>query len=143
MFSNILLPYDGSSFAEHAFNVALDVARKYDSKIYLLSCMDKIAFRGWYTDSSFSNTIIKKQTKAIKERLAVLESKTKNANIQSTSHILVATSIAKEIVSFAKSHKIDLIVMGSHGRTGLDKFLLGSVTNGVSQRAHCPVLITR
>jgi nucleotide-binding universal stress UspA family protein len=143
MFSNILLPYDGSSFAEHAFNVALDVARKYNSKICLLSCIDKIAFRGWYTDSSYDNILIKKQTKAIKERLAVLENKAKNVNIQSSSHILVTTSIVKEIVSFAKSHKIDLIIMGSHGRRGLDKFLLGSVTNGVSQRAHCPVLIVR
>jgi nucleotide-binding universal stress UspA family protein len=46
-------------------------------------------------------------------------------------------------VTFAKSQKHDLVVIGSHGRTGFDKLLLGSVANGVSQKAKCPVLIVR
>ena len=49
----------------------------------------------------------------------------------------------KKLVSFAKSKKIDLIIMGTHGRTGLDKLIVGSVASGVSQRVGCPVLLVR
>ena len=48
-----------------------------------------------------------------------------------------------DIVTYAKSRKHDLIVIGSHGRGGFDKVLLGSVANGVSQKVRCPVLIVK
>jgi len=57
--------------------------------------------------------------------------------------ILISHSIVKTITSFAKSQKYDLIVIGSHGRTGFDKLLLGSVASGVSQKSPCPILITK
>ena len=47
------------------------------------------------------------------------------------------------LLAFAKSRKHDLIVIGSHGRSGFDKVLLGSVANGVSQKTRCPVLIIK
>ena len=52
-------------------------------------------------------------------------------------------TIVKEIVNFAKSKKFDLIVMGSHGRTGLNKLILGSVANGVAQQAKCSVMVVK
>jgi len=57
--------------------------------------------------------------------------------------ILISHSIVKTITSFSKSQKYDLIVIGSHGRTGFDKLLLGSVASGVSQKSPCPILITK
>ena len=59
------------------------------------------------------------------------------------SKIITSQSIVKSLVSFTQSNKIDLIVMGSHGRKGFDRMLLGSVVNGVSQKARCPVLIVK
>jgi universal stress protein A len=50
---------------------------------------------------------------------------------------------AREIVAFAEREQIDLIVMGSHGRTGLPRLLMGSVAEGVVRRATCPVLIVK
>jgi universal stress protein A len=50
---------------------------------------------------------------------------------------------ADEIVDFAKRQKIDLIVMGTHGRTGLNQIVLGSVAEAVVMRAHCPVLTVK
>ncbi|MDE1770905.1 MAG: universal stress protein, partial [Thaumarchaeota archaeon] len=58
-------------------------------------------------------------------------------------HVIETKSISKEINNFAASEKIDLIVMGSHGRTGFDQVLLGSVSNAVSHSAKCPVLIIK
>jgi nucleotide-binding universal stress UspA family protein len=52
-------------------------------------------------------------------------------------------SVADTIIDFAKKETIDLIVIGTKGRTGLKRFLMGSVANGVIQHAHCPVLLVR
>jgi nucleotide-binding universal stress UspA family protein len=57
--------------------------------------------------------------------------------------ILKSISVVKDIVTYAKSQKIDLIVMSSHGRSGMDKLILGSVTNGVTQKSSCPVLVIK
>ena len=54
-----------------------------------------------------------------------------------------AKSIAKEIVEFSDLKKINLIVIGSHGQTGFNRMILGSVSNKVSQLAKCPVLIVK
>ena len=57
--------------------------------------------------------------------------------------IFQSRSTVEKIVTFAKTKKIDLIVMGSHGRIGFDNLLLGSVANGVAQRVRCPILIVK
>ena len=53
------------------------------------------------------------------------------------------TSVTDAIVNYATKKNIDLIVIGTKGRTGLKRFLLGSVAQGVLQHAHCPVLLVR
>jgi nucleotide-binding universal stress UspA family protein len=58
-------------------------------------------------------------------------------NIQETK------SIAKEIIDFSESRKINLIIMGSHGQTGFNRLVLGSVSNKISQLSKCPVLIIK
>jgi len=57
--------------------------------------------------------------------------------------IIPTVRIADQIASFAKSHKIDLVVMGSHGKTGFDKMILGSVAHRVSQKVYCHVMIIK
>ena len=59
------------------------------------------------------------------------------------SEIIESKNTVKSILSFAESKNIDLIVMGSSGRGGFDKMLLGSVSNGVMQKAKCSVLIVK
>lgn len=144
LFQNILVPWDGSKHSLNAFKIALDMAKKYDSKITLIHCIEGSAYGGnWYLDSMASKAIIKKQTKIAEEEISKLAIQAKNANIPISSNILIVDSIVKQIVAYAKSKKIDLVVMGSHGRTGWNKFLLGSIANGVSQNIHCPILIVR
>jgi nucleotide-binding universal stress UspA family protein len=71
------------------------------------------------------------------------ESATKKPKISFHSKIIESKSITKIIVSYAKSKKIDLIVMGAHGMTVWDKLTIGSITDGVMHRVRCPVLIVR
>jgi nucleotide-binding universal stress UspA family protein len=72
-----------------------------------------------------------------------LESLAEKNNVSIKSQIITSKSVVNDIVNYAKSRKYDLIVIGSHGRTGFDKLLLGSVANGVSQKTRCPVLIVK
>ena len=52
-------------------------------------------------------------------------------------------SVIASIIDYATNENVDLVVMGTRGKTGLKRFLLGSVANGVAQHAHCPVLLVR
>ena len=144
LFQNILVPWDGSKYSDHAFKVALDMAKKYDSKISVIHCIEDGNYSGpWYADSMYSNAIIKKQKTIAKVEINRLVIQAKNAKIPIFSDILIANSTVQQLVTYAKLKKIDLVVMGSHGRTGWSKMLLGSVTNGISQQIHCPVLIVK
>jgi len=143
LFSNILVPFDLSNQSIHAFKTALDIAKKYNSKITLLTCLEGDAWHHRFYDSRADDELIKKQKKATLAHIAKIEPLAKKANIVIKSQIFKSTSVVKDIVTYAKSQKIDLIVMGSHGRTGLDKLTLGSVANGVTQKSRCPVLIIK
>ena len=145
MYKNILVPYDGSKYSIRAFKIALDMAEKYNSKITILACLLKPIYRGvWYYDSRYTKAILKKEEKIAKENIAKLVDNVKNkSDVLIKSKIIPTYAIANQIVTFAKTNKMDLIVMGSHGRTGFNKLLLGSVANSVSQQARSPILLAK
>ena len=60
-----------------------------------------------------------------------------------TDILIDVLSITDAIISYASNNSTDLIVIGTKGRTGIDRFLLGSVASGVIQHSHCPVLLVR
>ena len=78
----------------------------------------------------------KKQIKSLKD-IAV------KRNIPFHSKIKQGTSPVKEIINFTKTHRFDFIVMGSHGRNGFLKIVMGSVANRVLNQAPCPVLVVK
>jgi len=143
LFQNILVPFDLSTQSTRAFKAALDIAKKYDSKVTLLTCLEGDAWHHKYYDARADSELIKKQKKVSQKHLEELESIAVKNNVSIKSQILKSKSVVNDIVTFAKSRKYDLVVIGSHGRTGFDKMLLGSVANGVSQKATCPVLIVK
>jgi len=142
-FRNILVPYDGSKNSSRAFKIAIDMAKKYDSKIIGIACIDVIYRGQWYYDSDYYADKIKKQKEIVRKSVANLEKSAKKEGIDFTFEVFQSRSIVEKIITFAKTKKIDLIVMGSHGRTGFDKVLLGSVANGVAQRVKCHVMIVK
>ena len=142
-FRKILVPYDGSKYALSAFKIALDIAEKHNSKIIILTCLIKPAYRGvWYQDSRYTDAILKQEEKAAKENISKLIA-TNKTEVPLTIKIIPTIDVSSQIVSFAKSQKIDLIVIGSHGRTGFDKILLGSIAQKVSQKAQCAIMIAK
>ena len=83
------------------------------------------------------------QENAAMAMLKKLETMAKAKNISFSIKIIHNPSSSDGIVTFADNNSIDLIVMGSHGRTGLRKIVLGSVANGVIGHANCSILITK
>ncbi|WP_250634642.1 universal stress protein [Candidatus Nitrosopumilus salaria] len=75
--------------------------------------------------------------------MSELKDDAKKAGISTSIDVLITDSTVKQLVTYAKTNKVDLVIMGSHGLTGWRKVLLGSVANGVSQQVHCPVLIVK
>ena len=143
MFQNILVPFDLSNQSTRAVKVAFDVAKTRKSKVTLLTCLEGDAWHHKYYDARADSELIKKQKKVTKKYLEKLEPLAEKYEISLKSRIIPSKSVIKDIVNFAKSGKYDLVVIGSHGRSGFDKWLLGSVANGVSQKVHCPVLIVK
>ena len=143
LFQNILVPVDLSHQSARAFKVALDIAKKRNSKITILTCLELDASHHLYYEATPSPQQIKKQSRVVKRHFEKLESLAEKNNISIKSKILTSGSAVSNIVTFAKSQKHDLVVIGSHGRTGFDKWLLGSVANGVSQKTKCPILIVK
>jgi nucleotide-binding universal stress UspA family protein len=143
LFKNILVPFDLSSPSNQAFKVALDIAQKYDSKITLITCIEGDAWHHKFYDARADTELLKKQSKVAKKYMEKLEATANKVGVNIKLQILKSISVVKDITIFAKSRKMDLIVMSSHGRTGLDKVILGSVANGVVQRTRCPVLLIK
>ena len=143
LFKNILVPFDLSSPSNRAFKVALDMAQKYDSKITLITCIEGDAWHHKFYDARADTELLKKQSKVAKKHMEKLEATANKVGVNIKLQILKSTSVVNDITTFAKSRKMDLIVMSSHGRTGLDKVILGSVANGVIQRTRCPVLLIK
>jgi len=141
--TNILVPFDGSSFSIKAFNAALDIAIKQGAKIQVLTCIEKNNLGAWYKDKRINKQILRDAKKFAMEFLSKLETTAKDSGVLLSVHVIETKSISKQIVDFAVSKKINLIVIGSHGQTGFNRFLLGSVSNSVSQSAKCPVLIIK
>ena len=143
MIKNILVPVDGSEYSVKAFDAALDMAKKYDAKINILICLEKENISAWCINKKLHMQVIKDAEKFAHDFLSKLEKTAKDANVSLSVNIIETKSISKQITNFATTKKIDLIIMGSHGRTGFDQFVLGSVSNAVCHLAKCPVLIIK
>lgn len=141
MTQNILVPYDFTNFGKMAIEKAVEIAKKFDSKLTLLTVI------GPDIDTSGMNwvraqEIHDEEENKIKDRLTKIKDSHKN-EIDISVRIIHNPSVVDGILSFAEQNKIDLIVMGSHGRSGFKKLVLGSAAVGVVTKASCPVLITK
>ena len=143
MFQNILVPFDLTTQSTRAVKVAFDIAKTRKSKVTLLTCLEGDAWHHKYYDARADRELIKQQKKVAKKYLEKLEPTAKKYDVTLKSRIMPSKNVVKDIVSVAKTGKYDLVVIGSHGRSGFDKWLLGSVANGVSQKVHCPVMIVK
>lgn len=149
----ILVPFDGSKFSKNAARNAISIAEKFDAKISFITVVpsgsnpppskilgilidDKKAQKGFHQTFCAIRRDLKKT-------LTVMVNKCKNENISAEYRILEGNTIEK-IIQFSKKGKYDLIIIGSHGLTGLTKIqALGSIARAISEIAPCPILLVR
>jgi len=142
-FKNIIVAYDSSSFSNRAFKSALDVAEPNKSKITIVTVITGVYQPSIGFTMKYSEKILEKYTKTLQKTFSNLESAAQKKSIKISLKILQDPSVSKAITNYVNSHKFDLVVIGSHGRTGLNKMILGSVANGVTQKVKCPVMVVK
>lgn len=139
---NILCPIDYSVYSEMALKYAIEFAEKYQAKLYLMHVLD-IRFYDITDPDLYNVNIIDEETiDKLRERLLKCVNEDTKSKISVEAMIIQGVPFA-EIISTAKEYKIDLIVLGTHGRTGLSHAIMGSVAEKVVRKAPCPVLTIR
>ncbi len=146
MYNKILLPTDGSKYAEKAAMHAIWIASKSGAEIIALNVVDTSSLVGLPAeDLTVRVTEILKQeaTKSLDKIENLIDEFKKEEEITDDIKLIKESkdgSPADIILKTVEDENIDLIVMGTSGKHGIDRFLLGSVTEKVVRSANCPVL---
>ncbi|PSP84318.1 universal stress protein [Halobacteriales archaeon QS_1_68_17] len=139
MYETILLPTDGSSGADRAVENAIDMARMYEAALHVLYVVD-MGDMPADVDTGTIHTTLEETGRETTERVA---ERARDAGVETVETAVVSGSPYGTILEYADEQDVDLIVMGTHGRTGLGRFLLGSVTERVVRNSEVPVLTVR
>jgi nucleotide-binding universal stress UspA family protein len=144
MFQHILLPVDGSSSAQLATEKAAGLAKAFGSRVTAIYVIDPYPFTGVGSDFAYGQSqYISAATSEANTALHAAQEALSKAGVNVATAVVEGHVIAKGILQTAANSGADLIVMGSHGRRGLEKLILGSVTQRVVSQAHVPVLVVR
>jgi nucleotide-binding universal stress UspA family protein len=143
--NRILIAVEDSPYSEEAIHYGFLLAKKLGSKIAIVHADDIPVSTPYIADPLLSETpmmipeIMEIQEQAAKNLLDRIK-KQYGDDIEITSYKKVGR-VQDEILSAAEEYGADLIILGTHGRTGLDHFISGSVSESVARKAKCPVLI--
>jgi len=139
LFEKILIATDGSKRTQNAVDMGLKIAREQNSKVYAVYVVDTVTFTSIPMDVTWENMyqLLKDEgeeaVKAIKGQAAGVDVETR----------VLEGNPAVEITRFASDNDVDLIVMGTLGKSGIDRILLGSTAEKVIRIANCPVLVIK
>lgn len=135
---------DGSSYAQKALQHALDITKRYGSELVLVHVVTRRVYAITPSEAGIlaGTAIVRDLEEEGKEILRKSGEAAKAQGVEARTRLLEGVP-AEEILKAATDEKVDLIVMGSRGLSGVKAFLLGSVSDKVSHHAKCPILIVR
>ncbi len=142
MYSRILVPLDGSPVAEAVLTQAVMLAKCGGSEIVLLSVVNHPNVDYYIPDPSMAVTAFMEQQRATKDYLSHVAADLTAQGIRVRIE-LCEGAVAEAILDYAATTQADLIAMSTHGRSGIGRFLLGSVAEKVIRSAKVPVLLIR
>ena len=146
----ILVAVDGSKPSIDASIQAIDIAKRYDAELIALYVVSPDIRYNYLED-----VITPRLPRALKDVMMFamqkgakhvdkVKQKASEKNVKVKTDVVIGiSSVVKEIIDYAEKNKVDMIVIGSRGLSGIKKMLLGSVASGVLIYSHCPVLVTK
>jgi nucleotide-binding universal stress UspA family protein len=143
MFQKILVPIDFSQYGDEILAYALEMARKFNASIDLIHVIPNMDYFTPYESFMAAENIVAVQKGVegeVEKDLDEIAGKLPGINVKK----VIRTGVAfVEIIDYIKSDGIDLIVMGTRGRGGLEHIIIGSVAEKVLRKSPCPVLTIR
>ncbi len=140
----VLLPIDGSETSLKAAKYAVRIAKQESAQIICIHAIGTPAYMSKYNYPPLVSSFYEEARKAAEEWFEKVREIAKKEGVDvETDTLPEVVSVTDAILSYAEDNKVDIIVIGTRGRTALKRFLLGSVANGVVSHAHCPVLVVR
>ena len=135
----ILLATDGSPASESASDEAIDLAVQVEARLLVVSVL-AAASRPSEASAEAVGPADSRDSLTVKAQAIVQRAKASGAN---ATFLVWEGEAGEAIVAAADSENADLIIVGSHGRSGVSRFLIGSVSDFVVRHAHCPVMVVR
>jgi len=141
---SVLCPVDFSDSSEHALTYAIALTQSYDATLKLLHVVQPplMSVPGDPMVPEFSSDVMQDIAAASQRRLDEIAAKAREQVSDVEAEIATGSPFV-EIITFAKDQDVDLIVIGTHGRTGLAHVMIGSVAEKVVRKAPCPVLTVK
>lgn len=144
MFKHILVPVDGSSTARLAIQKAIGLANTFGSRVTAIYVINPYPFTGVGTDFAYGQAeYLSAATAEANAAIRYAKDAFEGSGVEVETSLIEANTTWRGVIEAAETVQADLIVMGSHGRSGLEKLLLGSVTQAVLTHTHLPVLVVR
>ncbi len=138
--SKILVAIDGSAASMEAADYATSISKKYNAELYALHVVRAdVDLFGPHETSEFMTRMRNEGEKYLNKVKIIANEK----NTQIKTEIISSINIAGGILAYAEENNIDLIVIGTRGRSGFKRLLLGSVASHVVTYAHCPVFVSK
>ena len=136
MYDRILVPTDGSDVAETAAEAALTLANRFDADLHVVHVLDVGDLPPWVEDEDADEFATRGR-----DALSTVATMADEADVEVTTKFIESTEpIHRAILQYADEHDVDCIVMGTFGRTGLDRFVLGSIAEQTLRESPVPVL---
>jgi nucleotide-binding universal stress UspA family protein len=140
---SILFPTDFSEGSAEALKYAVEFANRYGAKLYVLHVIYDVAkASGWYVPHVSMDAIYKDIQEGARKELDNF-GVNELGGLKNIERIVLTGVPYQEIMNCAVKNKIDMIIIGTHGRTGIDRILFGSTAAQVVRNAPCPVLTVR
>ena len=145
MFKKILFCTDFSENSDHAFTYALNLARTYNAALLIFHVIIERASYYWSTTPKAEDELVASQTERVRQEINTryLQKAEGFKNYEILAREADEGRAFYEIIQAAREESADLIVMGTHGRTGFDHLILGSTAENVVRKSPCPVLTVR
>ena len=141
-FKKILIATDGSAGAKKAADAGLEIERLSGAKVHTAYVIDTSTYSSVPKDPRWEEAMYTQFRELGKEATSYVEEKAKEAGVEAEA-VLIEGHPAEEIINFAERGGVDLIVMGSLGKSQIERFLIGSVSEKVVRNSKVPVLIVR